>query len=116
MSEDEEVLLFQNRIRFCQQLLRNKLDQAGHSPTKISRSADLKARQVHFLQEFSGPYRKVYYLTDFWRKIISRVLASECIIPRAWTVQSKKEPSIFLKVQSKRRQVISSEFPKSLKL
>ena len=46
LSEDEEVLLFQNRIRFCHQLLRNKLDQAGHSPTKISRSADLKARQV----------------------------------------------------------------------
>ena len=32
---------------------------------------------------------------------------------RAWTVQSKKESSIFLKVQSEHRQVVSSKFPKS---
>ena len=34
---------------------------------------------------------------------------------RAWTVQNKKEPSIFLKIESKHRQVISSKFLKSFK-
>ena len=35
-----------------------------------------------------------------------------CFITRTWTVQNKKEPSIFAKLQSKHRQVISSKFPK----
>ena len=34
---------------------------------------------------------------------------------RAWTVQNKNEPWIFLKIQSKHRQVISSKFPKSFR-
>ena len=34
---------------------------------------------------------------------------------RAWTLQNKKEPSIFLKIQSKHRQVISSKFPESFR-
>ena len=38
------------------------------------------------------------------------------IMSRAWTVQNKKEPSIFLKIQSKHRQVILSKFSKSLRV
>ena len=34
---------------------------------------------------------------------------------RAWIVQNKNQHSIFLKSQSKRRQVISSKFPKSFR-
>ena len=37
------------------------------------------------------------------------------IITRALTVQNKKEPSIFLKIQSEHRQVISSKFSKSFR-
>ena len=36
-------------------------------------------------------------------------------ISKPWTVQNKKEPSIFLKNQSKHRQVISSKFSKSFR-
>ena len=39
---------------------------------------------------------------------------SRFIMGRVWTVQ-KKELSIFLKIQSKHRQVISSRFPKSFR-
>ena len=34
---------------------------------------------------------------------------------RAWIGQNKKEPPIFLKIQSEYRQVISSKFPKSFR-
>ena len=37
-------------------------------------------------------------------------------LSRAWIVQNKKEPWIFLKIQSKHRQVISSKFSKSFSL
>ena len=45
-ESSEELLLFQNRLRYCQQLMRNKHDETALAATKISRTADLKARQV----------------------------------------------------------------------
>ena len=38
------------------------------------------------------------------------------LITRAWTVRNKKEPLVFLKSQSKHRQVMSNKFPKSYSL
>ena len=34
---------------------------------------------------------------------------------RSWTVLSKKEPSIFLKIELKHRELISSKFPKTFR-
>ena len=47
------------------------------------------------------------------KKVPTKKRAS-LITDRAWTMQ-KKEPPIFLKIQSKHRQVISSKFPKSFR-
>ena len=48
---------------------------------------------------------RAYHLGCHRRKVINRAL----------TVQNKKDPSIFLKIQSKHRQVIPCKFPKSFR-
>jgi len=46
LTDDEEIMLFQSRLSFCQQLLNTRIKSAPVTTAKISRTADLKARQL----------------------------------------------------------------------
>ena len=61
---------------------------------------------------FSQVHKDDSNMTFPW---FSKKMTTKNVLPlcRAWTVKNEKEPSIFLKIQSKHRQVISSKLPKS---
>ena len=55
------------------------------------------------------------YVTCLSNQSLSPIGYELNFIIRAWTMQNQNKPSIFLKIQPKHRQVISSKFPKSFR-
>ena len=56
-------------------------------------------------------------LTTIYSELGSEILEVRLVdfTNRAWTVQNKKEPSFFLKIESEHRQQVSSKFLKSFR-
>ena len=94
----------------------------GATRAEISRS-EKKAKEKPFKDEEWEEHFRNYLMDSTNRQLLDRILQAK--LPavklqydrdkvRAWTVE-KTEPSIFLKIESKHRQVISSKFPKSFR-
>ena len=67
-----------------------------------------------FRQISLDPLTSSQFLSKGW-SLKLEILTELWHINEAWTVKNKKEPSIFLKIESEHRQVISSKFPKSFR-